>query len=69
VPDKDSRAAALTRIRNQLLADLRRTGVLPDEYSLLPTAAAAGMETEADALKAFDMLQSKVMRQQLLQVG
>jgi hypothetical protein len=71
VPSKESRAAGLTRIRNQLLADLRRTGLLPDEQSLLPAAAAAaaGMETEADALRAFDMLQSRVMRQQLLQAG
>jgi hypothetical protein len=65
-PDKESRAAALTHIRNQLLADLRRTGVLPDQHTLLP---AAGMEREADAVRAFDMLQSRVMRQQLLQVS
>jgi hypothetical protein len=69
VPSKESRAAGLTRIRNQLLADLRRTGLLPDEHTLLPAAAAAGLERECDALRAFDMLQSRVMRQQLLQVG
>jgi hypothetical protein len=68
-PSKESRAAGLTRIRNRLLADLKRTGLLPDEHTLLPAAAAAGMEREADALRAFDMLQSRVMRQQLLQVG
>ncbi|KAF6254395.1 hypothetical protein COO60DRAFT_322562 [Scenedesmus sp. NREL 46B-D3] len=68
-PDKESRAAGLSRIRGQLLADLRRTGLLPDQHTPLPAAAAAGMETEADALRAFDMLQSRVMRQQLLQGG
>jgi hypothetical protein len=68
-PSKESRAVGLTRIRNQLLADLRRTGLLPDDNTQLTAAAAAGLEREADALRAFDMLQSRVMRQQLLQVG
>jgi polyribonucleotide nucleotidyltransferase len=62
--DKESRAAALAAIQAEMLRDLQRTGVLPEAGQ--SAVAAAGQVLREDALRAFDALQSKVMREVLL---
>jgi polyribonucleotide nucleotidyltransferase len=89
--NKGARAAALTALQRQLLADMRRLGLLADseQQQLLLQAAASppdssssssssssststgpslpgGMHSREDVLRAFDALQSQVMRQVLL---
>ena len=62
--DKQSRAAALAGLQSELLRDLQRLGLLAET----PAAAAAGggMLCREDVLRAFDVLQSRVMREVLL---
>lgn len=62
--DKESRAAALSGIQSELLRDLQRMGLLAEPGQL---AAAAGQVSRDDALRAFDALQSRVMRDVLLE--
>jgi hypothetical protein len=62
--DKESRAAALSSIQSGLLRDLQRVGLLAEAGQL---AAAAGQVSREDALRAFDVLQSRVMREVLLE--
>jgi polyribonucleotide nucleotidyltransferase len=64
--DKESRAAALSIIQSELLRDLQRMGLLA-EAGQLTAAAAAGQVSREDALRAFDVLQSRVMREVLLE--
>jgi ElaB/YqjD/DUF883 family membrane-anchored ribosome-binding protein len=71
--DKLSRAGGLTALRQQLFKDLQQMGLLADEVTAdqppcaAAAAAAAGLYSEADVLRAFDVLQSRVMRNILLQ--
>jgi polyribonucleotide nucleotidyltransferase len=68
--NKQSRAAALTAIQHELLRDLQRLGLLPEAGQSAAAAAAGsgagGMVSREDALRAFDALQSRVMRDVLL---
>lgn len=61
--DKGSRAAVLSVIQSELLRDLQRMGLLAEAGQ---STAAAGQVSREDALRAFDVLQSKVMRDVLL---
>jgi len=68
--NKLSRAASLAAIQQELLADLQRMGLLPEggqPGTAAAAAAAGGMYTREDALRAFDSLQSRVMRDLLLE--
>jgi polyribonucleotide nucleotidyltransferase len=72
--DKQSRAAALTAIQHELLRDLQRMGLLPEAGKSGAAAAATsgggggggGMVSREDVLRAFDTLQSRLMRDVLL---
>jgi polyribonucleotide nucleotidyltransferase len=59
---KAARGAAIARLQADVLSGLRHRGLLPDETG----ARAAGMFAEAEALRALDALQSRVMRDALL---
>lgn len=66
--DKTYRALQLANLQRQLLADLRRMGLMADDQTALTAAAAAGLYSREDVLRSFDTLQSTVMRELLLQV-
>lgn len=67
--DKALRARQLAQLQRQLLRDLKRRGLVADEHTQAAAAAAAGLYSREDVLRSFDLLQSRVMRELLLQVG